>query len=209
MHAGVSVGPDGATHQQLEDIALMQAQPNMSVIVPCDVEEARKATLASAFNGKPMYLRFGRSNTPIFTTRKSPFEIGKAECLWRGKSPQAAIIACGGLVYNALVAAKELHDEGISTVMLNNHTVKPMDRKAVVSVAKEAGAVVTVEEHQVTCGMGSSVANILAQEHPVPIEYIGVHDTFGQSGDPDELIEHYGMGVSHIKEAVKKVISRK
>ena len=209
MHAGVSVGPDGATHQQLEDIALMQAQPNMSVVVPCDVEEARKATLASAFNGKPMYLRFGRGNTPIITTAESPFEIGKAQYIWRGGSPEAAVIACGGLVYNALIAAKELADEGISVTVLNNHTVKPMDRSAIVEAAQEAGAVVTVEEHQITSGMGSAVANILVQEYPVPMEYIGVHDTFGQSGDPDELIEHYGMGVSHIKEAVRKVISRK
>lgn len=209
MHAGVSVGPDGATHQQLEDIALMQAQPNMTVVVPSDVEEARKATLVGAFTDKPLYLRFARANTPIITTSDSPFEIGKAEYFFKGENPQATIIVCGSLLYNSLVAAHELGEEGVSVTVLNNHTIKPMDRKAVVDAAKEAGAVVTVEEHQVSCGMGSVVANILAEEHPTPQEFIGVHDQFGQSGKPDELIEHYGMGVKSIKEAVKKVISKK
>ena len=209
MHAGVSVGPDGATHQQLEDIALMQAQPNMTVVVPSDVEEARKATLAGAFTDKPLYLRFARANTPIITTADSPFEIGKAEFFWRAENPQATIIVCGSLLYNALVAAHELEKEGIATTVLNNHTIKPMDRKSVVEAAKEAGAVVTVEEHQVSCGMGSVVANILAEECPTPQEFIGIHDQFGQSGSPSELLEHYGMGVSHIKDAVKKVIKRK
>lgn len=209
MHAGVSVGPDGATHQQLEDIALMQAQPNMTVVVPCDVEEARKATLVGAFTDKPLYLRFARANTPVITTPNSPFEIGKAILLWKGEGAQASIVVCGNLAYNALIAAHELQQEGIAVSVINNHTVKPMDRETIVSAAKETGAMVTVEEHQVTCGMGSTVANILSQEYPVPIEFIGVHDQFGQSGDPEELILHYGMGVSSIKDAVRKVISRK
>lgn len=209
MHAGVSVGPDGATHQQLEDISLMQAQPNMTVVVPCDALEARKATIAAAKLNKPVYLRFARANTPIFTTDKTPFEIGEAYYLWKCKKPQASLVSCGSLVYNALVAAHDLEQEGISVSVVNNHTVKPMDRELLIDAANEAGAVVTVEEHQVTCGMGSAVANILAQEHPVPIEYIGVHDEFGQSGDPGELIEHYSMGVSHIKDAVRKVLARK
>lgn len=208
-HAGVSVGPDGATHQQLEDIALMRVQPNMTVIAPCDVEEARKATLAAAEFDGPVYFRFARDKSPMFTTGDSPFEIGKAVLLWESENPQASIIACGSIVHNALVAAKELSDEGIEVTVLNNHTIKPMDKKSVVDCAKKAGAVVTVEEHQVAGGMGSAVAEVLAQEHPVPIEFIGVQDKFGQSGDPQELIEYYGMGVDSIKEAVKKVIKRK
>lgn len=209
MHAGVSVGPDGATHQQLEDIALMRVQPNMTVIYPCDVEEARKATIASIKVNGPVYLRFARSNTPVFTTNNSPFEIGKAELVWEGKSPHATIIACGPLLYKALVATQELSEEGIEVSVLNNHTIKPMDIKTVVACARKSGAVVTVEEHQIAGGMGSAVAEVLAQEYPVPIEFVGVRDMFGQSGEPDELIEHYGMGVSHIKDAVRRVIKRK
>jgi len=207
-HAGVSVGPDGATHQALEDIALMRVQPNMKVIVPADAEEARKATYAVAFMDGPVYLRFAREKTPVFTTADSPFEIGKANVLWEAKKPEVAIIACGPLVHNALLAAKELENE-ISTVVIDNHTVKPMDRETIIAYAKKTGAVVTVEEHQIAGGMGSAVAELLAAEYPVPIEFIGVHDRFGQSGEPDELIEHYGMGVGHIKEAVRKIIKRK
>lgn len=210
MHAGVSVGPDGATHQQLEDMALMRIQPNMTVISPCDVEEARKATLAIAETGKPAYIRFARSKTPIFTTPDTPFEIGKAYEVWRNDNPRVAIIATGALLHNALLAAKQLKaEDDIETVVLNNHTVKPMDTEAVVQLAKECGAVVTVEEHQVMGGMGSAVAEVLAKEQPVPIEFVGVQDQFGQSGEPNELIEHYGMGVSHIEKAVKKVLKRK
>jgi transketolase len=209
MHAGVSVGPDGATHQQLEDIALMRAQPNMTVVAPCDVEEARKATFQAAFTGKPIYLRFAREKTPIFTTLETSFEIGKAEIFWESSDPQVAIIACGALVHNALVAAKELDEEGIGTIVVNNHTIKPMDERTVVDAAKRAGAVVTVEEHQVMGGMGSAVAEVLAKQNPVPIEFIGVQDQFGQSGEPNELIEHYGMDIKSIKGAVKTVLKRK
>ena len=209
MHAGVSVGPDGATHQQLEDIALMRVQPNMTVIVPADKEEARKATLAAAVLPKPVYLRFARSDTPVFTTKDTPFEIGKAQIIWEDENPEVAIIACGPLVYSALRAAHSLSDEGVSTIVLNNHTVKPMDNDAIISAAQKAGAVVTVEEHQIAGGMGSAVAEILVAHNPVPMEFIGVHDQFGQSGTPDELIEHYGMGVDSIKEAIMKAKARK
>lgn len=209
MHAGVSVGPDGATHQELEDMALMRVQPNMTVIYPCDAEEARKATYAAAFTKGPVYLRFAREKTPVFTTADSPFEIGKANLLFESDNAQVAVIACGPLVHNALLAAHQLSEEGISTAVLNVHTIKPLDESAVVSLAKKYGAVVTVEEHQVAGGMGSAVAELLARTHPTPIEFIGVHDRFGQSGTPEELIEHYGMGVSHIKDAVKKVLARK
>ncbi|MBI2618218.1 transketolase family protein [Candidatus Kaiserbacteria bacterium] len=209
MHAGVSVGPDGATHQQLEDIALMRVQPNMTVVYPSDVEEARKATIASVSINGPVYLRFARSNTPVFTTKNSPFEIGKAELVWKAKKPEATIVACGPLLYKALVAAKELSEEGIRVLVLNNHTIKPMDKEAVVRCAQQSDAVVTIEEHQIMGGMGSAVAEVLAQKYPVPIEFVGVNDSFGQSGEPDELVEHYGMGVPHIKDAVKRVIQRK
>lgn len=209
MHAGVSVGPDGATHQQLEDIALMRVQPNMTVVYPSDVEEARKATLFAATHDGPMYLRFARSNTPIFTTKDSPFEIGKAELVWKEKTPDATIIACGPLLYRALVAAQELKEEGIKLLVLNNHTIKPMDEEAVLRCARESGAVVTVEEHQIMGGMGSAVSEVLARELPTPMEFVGVDNQFGQSGEPDELVEHYGMGVSSIKDAVRKVIKRK
>jgi transketolase len=209
MHAGVSVGPDGATHQQLEDIALMRVQPNMTVISPCDVIEAHKATLAAAFSDKPAYLRFSRANTPIFTTTETPFEIGKAYELWRDEKPEVAIIATGALVYNALMAGKHLSEKGIGVVVLNLHTIKPLDTKKILSLAKECRAFVTVEEHQVAGGMGSAVSEFLAKEQPIPIEFIGVEDQFGQSGEPDELIEHYGMGIAHIEHAVEKVVQRK
>ena len=216
-HAGVSVGPDGATHQALEDIALMRVQPNMTVVVPADSEEARKATHAIAFNDTPSYIRLGRADSALFTTEETPFEFGRAEVLWdptaspgqEDKKPEVALIGCGGVLYNALVAAKELAEEGVSVLVLNNHTIKPMDEKKVIEVAQQCGAVVTVEEHQIAGGMGSKVAEVLAQNHPVPMEFIGVHDQFGQSGEPEELIKHYGMDVASIKKAVRKVLTRK
>jgi transketolase len=208
-HAGVSVGPDGATHQQLEDIALMRVQPNMTVLVPCDKEETRKVVHAAIDIAGPVYFRVARNKTAVVTTPDSPFELGKANLLWEGDEPQVALIACGPLVHNALVAAKRLSDEGISTLVLNNHTIKPMDEQAVIEVAKRCGAVVTVEEHQVSGGMGSAVAEILSQNVPTPQEFIGVHDRFGQSGRPEQLIEEYGMGVDSIMNAVQKVQSRK
>ena len=208
MHAGVSVGPDGATHQQLEDIALMRVQPNMTVVYPSDVEEARKATIAAASHDHPIYLRFARSNTPIFTTSRTPFEIGKANVLWESDAPDVAIIATGPLAHNALLAARELQGE-IEVAVVNLHTIKPLDEEAILALAQEAGAVVTVEEHQVAGGMGSAVAEYLAKHHPTPMEFVGVRDQFGQSGEPDELVEHYGMGVSHIVEAVRRVKARK
>lgn len=209
MHAGVSVGPDGATHQQLEDMALMRVQPNMTVVAPADVEEARKATIAAAETGKPIYMRFAREKTPIFTTPDTPFEIGKALVLFESEKPQVAIVACGALVHNALLAAKELEEEGIGTIVVNNHTIKPLDEDTLLSVAEKTGAVVTVEEHQVAGGMGSAVAELFARRAPLPIEFIGVQDQFGQSGEPEELIEHYGMDVRSIKGAAEVAIKRK
>ncbi|MEK7509426.1 MAG: transketolase C-terminal domain-containing protein [Patescibacteria group bacterium] len=204
MHAGVSVGPDGATHQMLEDIALMRAMPNMMVISPCDAEEGRKATIAAAKAGKPVYIRFGREKTPVMTTSETPFEIGKANILYKIQQSDCCIFATGPLVHNALLAARELEKEGISVAVVNVHTIKPLDEETVISCAREAGAVVTVEEHQVNGGLGSAIAELLAKKHPLPIEFIGVQDRFGQSGAPQELIEHYGMGVKNIVEAVKR-----
>ena len=219
-HAGVSVGPDGATHQAIEDIAIMRPIANMIVIAPSYVNEAEKATLAAADLPGPVYLRFAREKTPVFTTRETLFQVGRAEIFWEADlavSPPSggetaldvAIIACGPLVHNAILAAAELEKEGVKVRVINNHTIKPMDEKTIIQAAKDAGAVVTVEEHQVRGGMGSAVAEVLARSCPVPIEFVGVQNRFGESGAPDELIEHFGMGVSHIKEAVKKVIKRK
>ena len=205
-HAGVSVGPDGGSHQALEDIAIMRVLPRMRVLVPADSVEAKKATLAAAKNDGPVYIRLAREKTPVVTTIDSPFEFGKANLLWDSEKPSVAIIACGSLIYNSLVAAKSLEAEGVQVLVLNLHTIKPLDVEAVISVAKRAGRVITAEEHQVAGGMGSAVAEVLAQNYPVPIEFIGVHDQFGQSGKPAELIQHYGMEVQSIMETVKKLI---
>ncbi|MDO8493268.1 MAG: transketolase family protein [bacterium] len=208
-HAGVSVGPDGGSHQAVEDIAIMRVLPKMRVVVPADSIEAKKATLAIAKNDGPVYLRLAREKTPVVTTADSPFEFGKANLLWESDAPSVAIIASGPLVYNSLMAAKQLETDGVKVLVLNLHTIKPIDSEAIISAAKRAGAVVTAEEHQVNGGMGSAVAEVLAANHPVPIEFIGVHDRFGQSGKPEELMEYYGMGVKDIVAAVKKVMSRK
>jgi transketolase len=207
-HAGVSVGPDGATHQALEDIALMRVQPNMVVLSPCDSEEAYKATIAAANHPGPVYLRLAREKTPVITTESSPFTLGKANVLWQGKDAQVVIFATGPLVHNALLAAKQLETE-VPLQVINIHTIKPLDKEAIVAAARSAKAVVTVEEHQIAGGLGSAIAELLAAEAPVPIEFVGVKDLFGQSGEPKELIEHYGMGVPHIIAAVKKALSRK
>lgn len=206
-HAGVSVGPDGATHQAIEDIAIMRCIPRVTVIAPCDVIETRKAVEAVSKMIGPAYVRFAREKTPVFTTEDTPFEIGKANVLWGGKD--VAIIACGPLVHNALLAANELEKEDISTRVINMHTIKPLDTETIITAAKECGAIVTVEEHQIIGGLGGAVAETLGENFPVPMERVGMRDSFGESGTPDELIEHFGMGVSSIKETVKKVLNRK
>jgi len=210
-HAGISVGPDGGTHQALEDIALMRILPNIDVVSPCDSIEARKATLALAKSKSPAYLRLAREKTPIITTEETPFELGKAEIYWQPEIGIASvgIIAIGSLMHNALLAAKELEGEGIKIKVLNLTTIKPIDVQAIVALAKETKKIVTVEEHQVAGGMGSAVAEVLVKNYPVPIEFIGVQDQYGQSGAPSELVEHYGMGKNAIKDAVKKVLNRK
>ncbi|MEK7494113.1 MAG: transketolase C-terminal domain-containing protein [Patescibacteria group bacterium] len=209
-HAGVSVGPDGGTHQAVEDIAITRVIPRMTVIVPCDAIEAKKATLAAAKMTGPVYIRLAREATPVITTEATPFAIGKAQYFFTPKEKaQVGIIAVGALVYNAIIAAKELEAEGVYATVMNLGTVKPIDEDAIIALAKDVGALVTVEEHQVACGMGSAVSEVLARHEPVAIEFVGVQDKFGQSGEPNELIEHYGMGVTHIKEAVKRVLKRK
>lgn len=211
-HAGVSVGPDGGTHQAIEDIALTRVIPNMIVISPCDAIEAKKATLAASSPDvkSSVYIRLARDKSPIITTDASPFEIGKAQIFYTPKStPQVALIATGALVHKALSVAHTLEEKGIGATVVNLSTIKLLDSETIVKVAKEAGAVVTIEEHQSAGGMGSAVAECLAQSAPTPIEFIGVHDKFGQSGTPAELIEHYGMGEKSILEAVEKVLKRK
>lgn len=215
-HAGISVGPDGATHQAIEDIAIMRVMANMKVFVPADMVEAKKATVAAAKIWGPVYLRFGREKTPVFTTEKTPYTPGKIEVFWgpslhsgRLLKPAALIIGCGPLLYNALLTARDLEKEKIGTVVLNCHTIKPIDEKEIVKWAKKCGAVVTVEEHQVVGGLGGAVAETLAKHYPVPMEFIGMQNVFGESGQPSELLEKYGMGVKDIIRAVKKVIRRK
>ncbi|MEA2715042.1 MAG: transketolase [Candidatus Parcubacteria bacterium] len=211
-HAGVSVGPDGGTHQMIEDIAITRVLPRMVVISPCDAIEAKKATLAAAKTKDPTYIRLAREKTPIMTTENTPFQIGKATIVFKpkiGKKAQVGIIATGALLHKALMAAKKLEDEGKQVTVMNLATVKPLDSDAVVKLAQETRALVTVEEHQIAGGMGSAVAECLAAHFPVPIEFIGVKDVFGQSGKPDELIELYEMGESHIYKAAHKVLIRR
>ncbi|MCR4334849.1 MAG: transketolase family protein [Patescibacteria group bacterium] len=212
-HAGVSVGPDGGTHQAIEDIAITRVIPRMVVISPCDAIEARKATIASAKTDSPTYIRLAREKTPIITTNATSFEIGKAQVFFDGAEGKnkndVGIIATGALVYRALKVAQFYKEQGIKIKVLNLATIKPLDEQAILSLAQETKAIVTVEEHQIAGGMGSAISEYLAQHYPVPQEFIGVKDLFGQSGTPDELLEYYGMGESHIKMAVKRVILRK
>lgn len=214
-HAGISVGPDGATHQATEDIAIMRVMPNMKVIVPCDAIEARKATIAAAKIWGPVYIRFGREKSPVLTTETTSFIVGKAQLLWvpsekrKVKKPDVLIVGCGPLLHNALCAAKALEDEKINVSVMNVHTIKPLDEDSILNHAGHAGAVVTLEEHQIAGGLGGAVAELLAKKLPLPIEFVGMEDTFGESGKPNELIEKYGMGVGAIKDAVKRVIKRK
>jgi transketolase len=187
----------------------MRVQPHMTVVSPCDAEEARKATLAIAKTNNPTYIRLGREKTPMMTTEETPFEFGKANLVWKTDTPKVVIFATGPLLFNALVAARDLEGQGIATNVVNIHTIKPLDEETVTHEAAQAGAVVTVEEHQIAGGLGSAIAECLSQNHSVPIEFIGVRDQFGQSGTPTELIQHDKLDAPSIAEAAKKVISRK
>ena len=204
MHAGVSVGPDGATHQMLEDIGLMRMLPNMVVINPVDALEAHKAVVAAAKTKEPTYIRFGRSPVPTITTESTPFEIGKALMLWQGTKPKVALLSTGSMSSNALAAARALSAEGIECLVLHIPTIKPLDEAAVLSAAKKAGKVITIEEHQAAGGFGSAVCEYLAGAYPVPVMRLGIQDQFGQSGTPEELIEHYGLSAAHIAEVARQ-----
>ncbi len=206
-HSGISVGPDGATHQILEDIAFLRALPHMTLVVPCDYLEAKKATIAIGEMDGPAYIRFGREPVPSFTREDTPFRLGKAETFREGND--VAIIATGWMVWESLVAAEELAKEGIQARVINLHTIKPIDTEAIVKAASECGAVVTAEEHQIMGGMGSAVAQVVAKNHPVPMEFIGVSDTFGGSGRPDELMTAFGLTSQDVYNGVKKVLQRR
>ena len=206
-HSGLMVGPDGATHQALEEISIMRCLPNMTVLVPCDLIETKKATIAAAYYNGPVYIRYGRESIPIITEDKTPFEIGKAIKMKDGKD--VCIMACGSMVYEALMAAEFLEKENIKARVLNIHTIKPMDKQAIIEATKDCGAIVTVEEHQIFGGFGSAVAEVVVSNNPVPMEFVGIKDTFGESGKPADLIAKYGLKDVNIVEAVRKVLKRK
>jgi transketolase len=209
-HAGISVGPDGATHQAIEDIALMRVIPKMVVIAPADVHEARKAVLAAAKYEGPVYIRVGRSNTPVVTTPESPFEIGKAVIMYERNADlpnPIALVVTGTLLFNALKAAETLEASGIGVTVLHVPTIKPLDTEALLQVANEHTGIVTIEEHQQAGGLGGAVCEYLSGVKPIKIVRVGVADMFGQSGEPEELIEHYGMGIAAIVTRVRDLIN--
>jgi transketolase len=210
-HAGLSVGPDGGSHQMLEDIAITRVIPNMVVISPCDYIEAKKATIACAKTKDPTYIRLARNNTPIITTPETPFIIGKAQIVFEPEIGLASvgIIATGPILYKAIIAASELEKNGIKVKVMNLSTIKPLNENAIIILAKETKAIVTVEDHQISGGMGSACAECLAKNYPVPIEFIGVKDKFGQSGTPEELEREYNIDTLDIIEKISKVLKRK
>lgn len=205
-HAGISVGPDGATHQALEDIAIMRALPNMVVVVPADYEQTKKATKAIAKYKGPVYMRFAREKTEQMTTSSTPFRIGKAQVFKEGKD--VAIIGCGPVVYECLIAAEKLRERKISAMVINCHTIKPLDKKTVLEAAKKCKKIVTVEEHQITGGLGGAVSEFLSSVFPVPVIRIGVKDHFGESGEPGELLKKFGFSSAHIVEECLKVCKK-
>ncbi|MGQ9819121.1 MAG: transketolase family protein [Candidatus Kapaibacteriales bacterium] len=207
-HSGITVGPDGATHQSLEEISLLRTLPNMTLVVPCDYLETKKATISIANNYGPAFIRFGRAPVPWFTTDDTPFTLGRAEIFHEGKD--VAIFACGLMVWEALLAAQALKKKrGISVRVINLHTIKPIDVATIVDSARQCGAVVTAEEHQVHGGMGSAVAEVLSKNYPVPIEFVGVRDRFGLSGEPKELLKHFGLTWKEIYASAIKAILRR
>jgi transketolase len=207
-HAGISVGPDGATHQALEDIAIMRSLPNMTVLSPCDATQTYKAiNQAIEELSGPVYIRFGREAVPNFTPKEAPFQIGKGELLRSGTN--LTIVATGHLVWEALQAAKTLQNEGIDARVINLHTIKPIDKEILIQAAKETGAIVTAEEHQIMGGMGSAVAEVISEASPCPMSYVGIKDTFGESGTPDELMKKYGLLSTNIIHAAREVLQKK
>jgi transketolase len=206
-HAGLTLGEDGATHQILEDIGMMKMLPGMTVIVPCDFNQTKAATMAIADYEGPVYLRFGRPKWPNFTAVDQKFEIGKAQVLHEGTD--ITLFACGHLVWIAVEAGKILEERGYSVEIINIHTIKPLDEAAVVKSINKTGCAVTAEEHNVLGGLGDSIAQVAARNNPIPIEYIGTNDTFGESGNPFELLKKYGLDADHIVKAAEKAIARK
>jgi transketolase len=206
-HAGVSVGPDGATHQMLEDIALMRVLPHMTVVAPADAIEAEKATIALAKTSTPAYIRLAREKSPVITTENSPFSLSKAQVLRLGK--HVTIVACGTMVYQALMAAEELAKHKIEAEVINAAVIKPLDFITITASVRKTGAVVTAEEGQIAGGLGGAVAEALADYHPAPLRRVGMLDRFGESGEPNELLKHFGLTAPHIAEAAREVIKRK
>ncbi len=206
-HGGLLTGPDGASHQALEELGLMRVLPNMTVVIPCDYWEARKATRAVSEKPGPCFLRLGRASVPVVTSEDAPFELGRGTLMRRGND--VALIACGSMVYEALLAAEILAGEGVEARVINLHTIKPIDKDILVRAASECGAIVTAEEHQIYCGMGSAVAEVIVRHQPVPMEFIGVNDRFGESGDGQELLTKFGLRDINIAEAARKAIKRK
>ncbi len=206
-HCGITVGPDGATHQSLEDIAIMRVLPHMTVATPCDYHQAKRMVKASVAWNHPIYIRFFRDNTPVFTDPSATFELGKADVLINGSD--VTVIAAGLQVWEAILAEETLAKEGISVRVINMHTIKPLDREAVLRAARETGAIVTAEDHQRHGGLGGAVAELLAQEAPTPQEFVAVDDTFGESGLGVELMKKYGIDKDAIVAAVRKVVKRK
>lgn len=207
-HSGITVGPDGATHQSLEEVSFLRALPNMTVVVPCDYNEAKKATIAIGEMYGPAYIRFGRPSVPLFTTDETPFTLGKAEVFREGTD--VAIVACGLMVWPALLAAEELKKNlGIEARVINNHTIKPIDGETLTKAAVECGCIVTAEEHQVYGGLGSAVAEVVVKNAPVPMEFVGMKDRFGTSGEPEELLEKFDLNWQAIYASALKVIDRK
>lgn len=205
-HAGISVGADGATHQSLEDVALMRVLPGMTVVVPCDAIETEKATMAIAKKEGPCFVRFGREAVPVITGPDSPFTLGKANVLRDGTD--VVLFANGAMVYEGLLAAEELGKEGIDLMVVNLHTVKPLDEETVIRAAARTGRVITAEEHQIAGGMGSAVAECLSQNCPVPVKRIGVRDSFGESGKPEELMKKYGLTAADICAAARALCKK-
>lgn len=208
-HSGIMTGPDGATHQATEDIAIMRALPNVEIFIPCDSNQAKMATIESSSTEGPVYIRFSRDKTPIITTEDTPFTVGRIDIYWQSENPKVTIFATGYMLYHALVAARELEEEGVNVEVANVSTIKPLDTGSVVNLVKATGAVVTVEDHQIAGGLGGVIAETLAESYPVPIEFVGLKDTFAESGKPQELLEKYKMDKNAIKASAKKVIERK
>jgi len=223
-HTGLNVGPDGASHQALEDISLMRVLPHMAVVCPADALEARKAILSAVEYPNSVYIRLPREKSPVFTTEQTPFEIGKSQTLWvpssmasenenspshpRENGNLITIFACGYLVYKALEVAQELEQEGISIAVINNSAIKPLDEKLILKWAQKSKVIITLEEHQIAGGMGSAIAEFLSQNYPLPIRFMGINDQFGESGQAEELIEKYGLGKKAIKQTVKEMIQK-